>query len=422
MRSGSACATTASSTPAAPSLDGSLVTAALVPVIVDAVRTPLGVRNGGLSGWHAADLAAEVLVALTRRNHLEPASVDEVILGCASPVGDQGLNLGRHAVLGAGWPESVPATTIDRQGASSLQALAYAAHGVAAGAYQAVVAAGVDVVSTTPPGAWFTPGSRPFGPRVIERYAPSGGMIPPGLAAERICERWHLERDDLDGHAAESRNRARRASEGGCFVAELVPTAGRRWDRERRHVVDLDAVVTADEAVQGGATVVDLARCKPTFVPGGLVTAANSAPAADGAAGLLVMSEARADGLGLEPRARVVGTAGAGVDPLTMLTGVVPATSNVLAATGLTMDDIDRFEVDEVFAPVTLVWLAEHGGDPTLVNVNGGSIALGHPPGCAGVRMVVTLVHELARSCSRFGLATMGGIGGVATAVVVERL
>ncbi|MGI9120354.1 MAG: thiolase family protein [Acidimicrobiales bacterium] len=395
--------------------------AAPVAVIVDAVRTPLGVRNGGLSGWHAADLAAEVLAALARRNHLEPALVDEVIMGCASPVGDQGLNLGRHAVLGAGWPETVPATTLDRQGASSLQALVYAAQGIAAGAYQVVAAAGVDVVSTTPAGAWFTPGSRPFGPRVIERYAPSGGMIPPGLAAERICERWHLEREDLDGHAAESQRRAWRASEGGCFTAETVPVAGRRWDRERRHVVDLDAVVTTDEAIRGGSTVADLVQRKPTFVPGGRVTAANSAPAADGAAGLLVMSEDRSQRLGLEPLARVVGAAGAGVDPLTMLTGVVPATTNVLTATGHTIDDIDRFEVDEVFAAVTLAWLAEHRADPVRVGVNGGSIALGHPPGCAGARMLVTLVHELARSSSRLGLATMGGVGGVATAVVVER-
>ncbi len=390
-------------------------------MIVDAVRTPLGVRNGGLSGWHAADLGAEVLVALAGRNRVDPASVDEVILGCAAPVGDQGLNLGRHAVLGAGWPETVPATTLDRQGASSLQALVYAAQGVAAGAYQVVVAAGVDIVSTTPSGAWFTPGSRPFGPRVIERYAPSGGMIPPGLAAERICERWHLERGDLDGHAAESQRRARLASEGGCFIAETVPVPGRRWDRERRHVVDLDRVVTTDEAIRGGSTVADLVQRKPTFVPGGRVTAGNSAPAADGAAGLLVMSEDRSQRLGLEPLARVVGAAGAGVDPLTMLTGVVPATTNVLTATGHTIDDIDRFEVDEVFAPVTLAWLAEHRADPLRVNVNGGSIALGHPPGCAGARMLVTLVHELARASSRLGLATMGGVGGVATAVVVER-
>lgn len=392
-----------------------------VAVVVDAVRTPLGARNGGLAGWHASDLAAEVLVALARRSHLDPAEVDEVIVGCSAPVGDQGLNLARHAVLGAGWPDSVPATTLDRQGASSLQAVAYATQGVAAGAYQVVVAAGVDVPSTTPAGAWFTPGSRPFGPRVIERYAGAGGMVPPGMAAERIAERWSLSRHDLDRYAVESQERAWRASERGCFIDEMVPVAAKGWDRERRQVVDLGTTVALDEAMRGGVSIDDLARSKPTFLAGGRVTAGNSAPMADGAAGLLVMSEIRAAHLGLEPRARALGSAGAGVDPRAMLTGVIPVTTIALARTGLALDEIGRFEVDEAFASIPLAWLAELGVDYSRVNVNGGSIALGHPPGCSGARMLVTLVHELARSESRYGIAIAAGVGGVATAVAVER-
>ena len=388
-------------------------------VIVDAVRTPLGLRNGALSGWHPVDLLAEVLDALAGRTSLDPAAVDDVVMGCATPVGEQGLNLGRSAVLAAGWPESVPATTVDRQGASSLQAVAFAAQGVAGGAYDVAVAGGVEVMSTTPPGSWTPPGSRPFSPRLAERYTGAGGLVPPGVAAELIAERWGLDREELDRYAAESRRRAREAAGAGRFRAEIVPVAGRRWDRERQVAVDLAEDVAADEGPQRPEQ--DLSRCKPTFRPGGRVTAGNSGPIADGAAAVLLVSEERVEALGMRPRVLVRSVGVAGVDPLTMLTGPTPATSAALIRGGLTVADVDRFEVDECFAPVVMAWLAEHGADPGTVNPNGGAIALGHPPGCSGARLLTSLVHELERSGGRFGLAATAGIGGVATAVLVER-
>ncbi len=388
-------------------------------VIVDAVRTPLGLRNGSLSGWHPVDLLAEVLGALVARTSLDPAAVDDVVMGCATPVGEQGLNLGRSAVLAAGWPESVPATTVDRQGASSLHAVAFAAQGIAAGPYDVAVAGGVEVMSTTPPGSWTPPGSRPFSPRLAERYAGAGGLVPPGVAAELVAERWALDREALDRYAAESRRRAREAAGAGRFRAEVVPVAGRCWDRERQLAVDLAAEVVADEGPQRPEQ--DLSRCKPTFRPGGRVTAGNSGPIADGAAAVLVVAEERVEALGLRPRARVRSVGVAGVDPRTMLTGAAPATSAALARAGLTVAEVDRFEVDECFAPVALAWLAEHGADPGRVNPNGGAIALGHPPGCSGARLLTSLVHELERSGGRFGLVATAGVGGVATAMILER-
>lgn len=389
-------------------------------VIVDAVRTPLGARHGGLSGWHPADLAAEVLTALARRSDFDPGAVDDVVLGCATPVGEQGGNLGRNAVLAAGWPEAVPGTTVDRQGASSLQAAVFAASGVVAGFHDVVVAAGVEVSTTTPAGAWLTPASRPFGPLMVERYATAGGLVPPGVAAERVAEHYGFDRHHLDAHAVESQRRAGEAVERGRFDAETVPVAARCWDRQRRQVLEPAATVRLDEVVRPGVAIEDLARSKPMFEPDGRVTAGNSAPVADGAAALLIMSEERAAGLGLAPLARFVAGASAGVDPVTMLTGIIPATTAALAQAGLVAEEIDRFEIDESFAPVTLAWMAEHLADPTRVNVSGGAIALGQAPGCAGARMLATLVHELHRCGARYGLATLGGVGGVATAVVIE--
>lgn len=386
-------------------------------VIVDACRTPVGLRHGGLSGWHPADLSGAVLSALVRRSGLDPAMVDEVVLGCATPLGDQGCNLARSAVLAAGWPESVPATTLDRQGASSLQAVAVAAHAIVAGSCEVVVAGGVELSTTTPAGAWVEPGSRPFGPAVVARYGGDGGLVPPGVAAERVAERWGLGREGLDGWAAQSHRRARRAVEVGCFGAELIALTARLWDRERRLVVELDADVAADEGVGGG--IEDPASCPPMFVPNGLVTAANSAPVGDGAAALIVMSEDRAADLGRRPLARFVASSGAGVDPRDMFSAVIPATSAVLHRAGAGLDDVARFEVDETYAAVPLAWMAELGVDPALVNPDGGAIALGHPPGASGARMLATLVHGLARTGGGLGLATVGGVGGVATAVLV---
>ncbi|MBW3580724.1 MAG: thiolase family protein [Actinobacteria bacterium] len=389
-------------------------------VIVDAVRTPLGARNGAISGWHPCDLGAEVLAALARRSELDPGLVGEVIVGCATPMGEQGLNLARNAVLAAGWPESVPATTLDRQGAGSLQAIALAAAAVVGGSLDVVVAGGIEVTTTTPPGAWVTPGSRPFGQRLLERYATAGGLVPPGVAAERLAERYRLSRRDLDRHAAESQRRATAARRLRQFTGEIVTIESRGWDRERRQVVEAGTTASADECIREEVTEGDLAACKSSFEVGGRITAGNSAPAADGAAAVLLMTERRAVELDLEPLARVVATAGAAVDPLTMLTGVIPATASVLRRSGLVASDLSRIEVDEWFAAIPLAWLAEHGADPASVNPDGGAIALGHPAGAAGARALTTLVHGLARGEGGYGMVTIGGIGGVATAVVVE--
>ncbi len=390
-------------------------------VVVDAVRTPVGVRNGGLAGWHAADLVAELLQALVRRHSFDPAVVDEVILGCASPVGDQGCNVARNAVLAAGWPESVPATTVDVQGASSLRALSLAADSIQAGSTQVMVAGGVEVSTTTPAGSWVTPVTRPFGPEVVARYAALGGLVPPGVAAEALAERRGLSRKELDAWAGESRRRAgERLSELGRD-SSIVAVEARGWDRERRQVVaGGGAVVSDDELVTTGPGRAASPAGRPLFVPGGRITAANSAGAGDGAAAVLLMAAGRATELALDPVARVVAGAVAGVDPITMLTGAVPATVTVLARAGLGVVDVDRFEVDETFAAVTLDWMAALDADPARVNVDGGALARGQAGGAAGAAMFVALVDGLRRSGGGLGLAALGGVGGTGAAVLIE--
>lgn len=386
-------------------------------VIVDACRTAIGLRHGGLSGWHPVDLAGTVLAALAGRSGLDPGTVDDVVIGCATPVGDQGCNVARSAVLAAGWPSAVPASTIDSQGASSLGAVAVAGAAIAAGSCEVVVAGGIELSSTTPAGAWAEPGSRPFGPAVVARYAGEGGLVPPGVAAEAMATRYSLGREDLDRWANRSRSRAVRAALDGFSGAEIVAVPARRWDRERRLVVDLDVDVVADEGVE--EAVGDASSWPAMFVPGGVVTAFNSSPVGDGAAALLLMSEERAATLGLRTLARFVGAGAAGVDPRDMLGAVVPATSALLRRSGLRVADVTRFEVDETYATVPLAWLAELGVEPERVNPEGGSIALGHPPGAGGARMVTSLVHGLVRAGGGLGLATLGGVGGVAAAVLV---
>lgn len=386
-------------------------------VIVDACRTPIGLRHGALSGWHPADLAGAVLATVAGRNGVDPATVDEVVLGCATPVGDQGCNLARSAVLAAGWPASVPGATLESQGASSLRAVAVAAHSIAAGACDVVVAGGVEVSTTTPAGAWVEPGCRPFGPAVVARYDGEGGLVPPGVAAETMATRWELHRRDLDGWAERSRRCAVRAVGDGRFGDEIITLAARRWDRERRQAVDVDLDVTADEGVN--RVIGDPASWPAMFVPGGVVTAANSAPAADGAAALLLMAEDRAADLGAQVLARFVGSAVAGSDPRDTFSCVIPATAAVLGRGNLTLGDIARFEIDETFAPIPLAWMAELAPDPALVNPDGGAIALGQPPGAGGARMLTTMVHALSRTGAGLGLAALGGVGGVATAVIV---
>jgi acetyl-CoA acyltransferase len=391
-------------------------------VIVDAVRTPGGKRNGKLSGWHPADLASEVLRALVERNNLDPALVDDVIMGCVMQVGDQSINIGRNAVLAAGWPESVPATTIDRQCGSSQQSAHFAAQGVIAGAYDIVVAAGVEVMSTTPMGSSAIAGSFPFGPRVMERYAAVGGLVPQGISAEIIADKWALSREDLDAFGARSQQLAEKATAEGRFDNEIIPIKGRLKDRETGSLVDLDEMVRTDEGIRPGTTIETLAKLKPAFKPDGKVTAGNSSQITDGAAAVLIMSEEKATELGLRPRARFHTFALAGVDPVTMLTGPIPATARVLERSKLTIDDIDVVEINEAFASVVLAWEKEHHPDMAKVNPNGGAIALGHPLGCSGAKLMATLLNELERTGGRYGLQTMCEGGGMANATIIERL
>src|SRR5919107_332816 len=375
-------------------------------VIVDAVRTPGGKRNGKLSGWHPSDLAAEVLKALVERNNLDPALIDDVIMGCVMQVGSQGLNIGRNAVLAAGWPESVPATTIDRQCGSSQQSAHFAAQGVIAGAYDIVVAAGVEVMSTTPMGASITPGSIPFGPSVMARYSGSGGLVPQGISAEMIADKWGISREELDAFGALSQQRAEQAANEGRFDNEIIPVQAKVLDRDSGKVNDLGELHTRDEGIRPGTTAESLANLKPAFKPDGKITAGNSSQIADGASAALIMSEEKANQLGLTPRARFHTFALAGVDPVMMLTGPIPATERALERSGLSLDDIDLFEVNEAFASVVLAWEKEHHPDMSKVNVNGGAIALGHPLGASGARLMATLVSELERTGARWGLQT----------------
>ncbi len=387
-------------------------------VIVDAVRTPGGKRNGKLRGWHAVDLGAQALGALATRNDLDPALVDDVIMGCVSEVGEQAFNVGRWAALAAGWPESVPATTVDRQCGSSQQALHFAAQGVMAGAYDVVVAAGVESMTRVPMGASMGQDAGfPFGPSVRTRYEPVGGLKNQGIGAEMIADQWGLSREDLDGFSVESHRRAARATAEGRFDHEIVAVAQR--DEEGNAT---DEVVSADEGIRPDSSVESLAGLKAAFKEGGKVTAGNSSQITDGASAVLVMSEERARQLGYTPRARFHAFALAGVDPVTMLTGPIPATTKVLERAGLTLDEIDLVEINEAFASVVLAWQKEHHADLAKVNVNGGAIALGHPLGASGTKLMATLVNELERTGGRWGLQTMCEGGGLANATIIERL
>jgi acetyl-CoA acyltransferase len=387
-------------------------------VIVDALRTPGGKRNGQLKNWHAVDLASEALRALASRNDLDPGVVDDVIMGCVSQVGEQAFNVGRNAVLGAGWPESVPATTIDRQCGSSQQALHFAAQGVMAGAYDVVVAAGVEVMSRVAMGSSVGKDAGwPFGPRVIARYEPVGGLVNQGIGAEMIADQWGISRHDLDEFSAESHRRAARATAEGRFEREIIPVHVR--DDEGR---DTDELVTADEGIRPDSSVETLAKLKPAFKEDGKVTAGNSSQITDGASAVLIMSEERAQALGYRPRARFHAFALAGVDPVTMLTGPIPATTKVLQRAGLSLDDIYLVEINEAFASVVLAWQIEHKADLDKVNVNGGAIALGHPLGASGAKLCATLLNELERTNGRYGLLTMCEGGGLANATIIERL
>ena len=393
-------------------------------VIVDAIRTASGKRNGQLSGWHPVDLASETLKALVERNGLDPALVDDVIMGCVMQVGAQSLNIGRNAVLSAGFPESVPSTTIDRQCGSSQQSAHFAAQGVMSGAYDIAIAAGIEIMSVVPMGAsaMVKDVGFPFGEVMGMRYADVGGLVPQGISAELIAEKWGLSRDDLDAFGALSQQRAEQAANEGRFDNEIIPVRAKPRDKETGELIQTDAMHTRDEGIRPGTTVETLANLKPAFKPDGVVTAGNSSQIADGASAMLIMSEEKAKALGLTPRARFHTFALAGVDPVTLLTGPIPSTQKALEKSGLSMDDIDLVEINEAFASVVLSWEKELHPDMSKVNVNGGAIALGHPLGCSGAKLMATLLNELERTGGRYGLQTMCEGGGMANATIIERL
>jgi acetyl-CoA acyltransferase len=382
-------------------------------VIVDAIRTPLGRRNGKLKDVHPVDLAAHVLRAVVERNGVDPALVEDVIMGCVMQVGEQGINVARNAALAAGFPETTVGTTIDRQCGSSQQAAHFAAQGVIAGAYDVVIAAGVESMTRVPMGASVADGKYglPFGPMMTGRYP---NLVPQGISAELIAEKWGITREQNDAFSVESHHRAARATAEGRFDREIlavtVPTESG------------DEVVNRDEGIRPDSSMETLAKLKPAFKPDGVVTAANSSQITDGAAAVLIMSEEKASQLGLKPRARFHTFALAGVDPVMMLTGPIPATTKVLERAKMTLDEMDLVEINEAFAPVVLAWEKEHHPDMAKVNVNGGAIALGHPLGCSGARLMATLLNELERTGGRYGLQTMCEGGGMANATIIERL
>jgi acetyl-CoA acyltransferase len=393
-------------------------------VIVDAVRTAGGKRHGRLSGWHSVDLAAETLKALAERNDLDPALVEDVIMGCVSQIGAQGANVARNAVLAAGFPESVPGTSVDRQCGSSQQAIHFAAQGVMAGQYDVVIAAGVEVMSLVPMGASMGGGNvgLPFGPTVGLRYAPKGGLVPQGIGAEMIAERWGLSREEIDAFSASSHQKAARATAEGRFEREIVPVKTKHKDKESGNVTESEELVVADEGIRGDSTVESLGKLKPAFKEDGKITAGNSSQITDGASAVLIMSEEKAAALGLTPRARFHAFSVAGDDPQIMLTAPIPATAKILERAKLSMDDIDLVEINEAFAPVVLAWAKEHNANMDKVNVNGGAIALGHPLGASGTKLMATLLNELERTGGRYGLQTMCEGGGMANATIIERL
>lgn len=377
-------------------------------VIVEAVRTPVGKRNGALSGMHAADLSAVVLTELVERTGIGPEIVDDVIWGCVSQVGDQSSNIGRYAVLAAGWPETIPGTTVNRACGSSQQALDFAVQAVMSGQQDVVVAGGVEVMSRVPLGSARATGM-PYGPQVLARY--DDFSFNQGLSAELIAKKWGFSRARLDEFSVESHERAAAAQDAGAFTEQLVPVFVEGADNN---------VVTADEGVRRGSTVEKLGTLKPAFAEDGVIHAGNSSQISDGAAALLVTTAELAVELGLTPIVRYLAGAVTGADPVLMLTGPIPATEKVLGKAGVALSDVGVFEVNEAFAPVPLAWLAETGADPARMNPLGGAIALGHPLGASGAVLMARMAHHMRDNGIRYGLQTMCEGGGTANATLVE--
>ncbi|ANI41114.1 thiolase family protein [Mycolicibacterium vaccae] len=374
-------------------------------VIVGAVRTPVGKRNGGLSGQHAADLSAEVLNELVQRTGVDTELIDDVIWGCVSQVGDQSSNIGRYAVLAAGWPEHIPGTTVNRACGSSQQALDFAVQAVMSGQQDIVVAGGVEVMSRVPLGAARATGT-PYGPKVFARY--DDFAFNQGISAELISQQWGFSRTRLDEYSARSHELAAAAQDAGAFKDQIVP------------VFTDDGIVTEDEGIRRGTTVEKLAGLKPAFTEDGVIHAGNSSQISDGAAALLVTTADNAVNLGLTPLVRYRAGAVTGADPKLMLTGPIPATEKVLHKAGLTLDEIGVYEVNEAFAPVPLAWLADTGADEAKLNPLGGAIALGHPLGASGAVLMTRMIHHMRDNGIRYGLQTMCEGGGTANATIVE--
>jgi acetyl-CoA C-acetyltransferase len=386
--------------------------------IVAAARTAGGKRGGALRDWHPADMAAEVLDALVERSGIDPAAVEDVIMGCVGQAGEQAFHVGRNAVLASSLPQSVPAVTIDRQCGSSQQAIQFAAQAVMSGTQDVVIASGVESMTRVPMGLPVTLpmqhgiGTGPFSKRIQERFGVA--MFSQFAGAEMIAEKYQFRRQELDRFALESHRKAARATEDGAFEDEIVPLP----------IVDADgneALHTRDEGIRYDATLESIASVK-LLQEGGKVSAANASQICDGASGTLVVSERALKEHGLTPMARIVNLTVTGGDPVIMLEEVIPATRRALHRSGMSIDDIDLYEVNEAFAPVPLAWLREMGADPERLNVHGGAIALGHPLGASGTKLMATLLHALKRRKKRFGLQTMCEGGGLANVTIVESL
>ncbi|TKT74496.1 thiolase family protein [Aquamicrobium sp. LC103] len=385
-------------------------------VIVDAVRTPIGRFRGALAGVRADHLGAIVLDALVKRNGIDPAIVDDVIFGCVTQIGEQSANIARTALLSAGWPISVPGLTIDRKCGSSEVSLHNAVGSIVSGAADIVVAGGAENMSRVPMGSNRDIHGDPFGFAVLDRFE----TVSQGEGAERLADRWNLSRDQLDDYAIGSHRRAAEASDAGRFDSQIVPI--RIGDWHERSAEATDTILAKDETIRRDTSREKLATLKTSFRENGRVTAGNASQISDGAAALLVMEAETARRAGLKPRARIVSMTTVGSDPELVLSGPIAATSKVLARARLKIDDIDLYEVNEAFAPVPLMWLAETGGNPEKLNVNGGAIALGHPLGASGARLMTTLINELEQRNGRYGLQTMCCNGGLGTATIIERL
>ena len=382
-------------------------------VIVDAVRSPVGKRNGGLAGIHPVDLSAQVLQALAARNNLDPATVDDVIWGCVSQVGEQAASIGRYSVLAAGWPESVPGLTVDRQCGSSQQAVHLAAAGVIAGHYDIAVAGGVESMSRVVMGATRAGGlhGEPYGPMVRERY--NHFEFNQGIGAEMIADEFGLSRADLDQHALDSHERAGAAIDEGRFKDQIAPITVTNED-------GTTTVVTTDEGVRRGGTLEKLGALKTPFKEDGVVSAGNASQISDGSAALLVTTSEIAAANGWTPLARVHSVSVVGADPITMLKGPIPATAKVLQRAGMSINDIGTFEINEAFGSVSLGWQRSTGADYSLLNPEGGAMALGHPLGGSGARLMTTMIHRMRNNGIQFGLQSMCEGGGMANATILE--